>query len=292
MWDRENKVLKTKNEAGAAEAAKLYQDALDWIDRIIAENRFQARGIYGFFPANSDGDDIIVWADETRTRERCRFHTLRQQIKKDSGKPNVALADWVAPADGKDYIGGFVVGIHGADEFAAELGKGARSLWLDHGQGHRRPFRRGFRRVAPPPRPASSGDMRRKTELTKDQLIHENYRGIRPAPGYPAQPDHTEKPILFDLLRRIRSHRRDAHRKLRDASRRGGLRAVFLASGKPLLRDLRAAEGPGGGLRAPQGHDARPRRRNGSARGSATCRDGVRISTGRPAECGANFPGP
>jgi REP element-mobilizing transposase RayT len=97
VWDRDKKLLKTKNEAGAAEAAKLYQDALGWIDRIIAENRFQARGVYGFFPANAVGDDIIVWTDEDRSAERCRFHTLRQQIKKDSGKPNVALADWIAP---------------------------------------------------------------------------------------------------------------------------------------------------------------------------------------------------
>jgi 5-methyltetrahydrofolate--homocysteine methyltransferase len=97
VWDRENHVLKTKNPEAAAEAAKLYHDALQWIDRIIAENRFQARGVYGFFPANSAGDDIIVWADESRMIERAHLHALRQQIKKDSGKPNVALADWVAP---------------------------------------------------------------------------------------------------------------------------------------------------------------------------------------------------
>ncbi len=97
VWDRETETLKTKNEGGAAEAAKLYQDALEWVDRIIAEDRCHAEGIYGFFPANSDGDDIIVWTDESRTTERMRFHSLRQQLKKDSGKPNVALADWVAP---------------------------------------------------------------------------------------------------------------------------------------------------------------------------------------------------
>jgi 5-methyltetrahydrofolate--homocysteine methyltransferase len=100
VWDREQKVLKTKNAEGAAEAAKLHQDALGWIDRIIAEKRFSASGIYGFFPANSLGDDIIVWTDETRSAERTRFHSLRQQIKKDSGKPNVALSDWVKPCGG------------------------------------------------------------------------------------------------------------------------------------------------------------------------------------------------
>ena len=157
VWDRENEVLKTKNTEGAAEAAKLYQDALAWIDRIIAEDRFQARGIYGFLPANAEGDDIIVWTDETRATERARFHTLRQQIKKDSGKPNVALSDWIAGGKANDYIGGFVVGIHGADEFAAELEKAHDPVWLDHGQGHRRPLRRGLRRVAPSPRPHRVG---------------------------------------------------------------------------------------------------------------------------------------
>jgi len=425
VWDRENGVLKTKNEEGALEAAKLHKDALEWIERILAEERFEARGTYGFFPANADGDDIIVWTDESRTAVRCRFHTLRQQVKKDSGKPNVALSDWVAPVaavsnrqaksfqpgyadevaptdkyqwgslphwyregatyavtfrladsfpaavvqsyrrekeelkqqlakaekegreslaadlrtkigelyrkrvecvldqgqgeawmkqpeiakivrDGvlhfagerydlgawcvmpnhvhlilrpheghalsdilhsikrhtareankflgrtgdfwqkesydhiirdaddywnqreyvlhnpksaglddwefvgegagrlktaaTDYIGGFVVGIHGADEFAAELDKAhdpygsimvkaiadrfaeAFAEWLHH-------------------RARIEWGYEAEGELTTDQLIHENYRGIRPAPGYPAQPDHTEKPVLFELL--------------------------------------------------------------------------------------------
>lgn len=97
VWDHENKILKTKNTEGAEEAAKLYQDALAWIERIIEEDRFKASGVYGFFPANADGDDIIIWTDESRSTERTRFHTLRQQIEKTSGKPNLALADWVTP---------------------------------------------------------------------------------------------------------------------------------------------------------------------------------------------------
>ena len=100
VWDRETLTLKTKNAEGAVEAGKLYQDALGWVDRIIEEDRCYAEGIYGFFPANGDGDDIIVWTDESRTTERMRFHSLRQQLKKSSGKPNVALADWVAPSRG------------------------------------------------------------------------------------------------------------------------------------------------------------------------------------------------
>jgi 5-methyltetrahydrofolate--homocysteine methyltransferase len=199
VWDRENKVLKTKNPEGAAEAAKLYHDALEWIDRIISENCFQARGIYGFFPANADGDDIIVWTDESRFIERTRFHTLRQQIKKDSGKPNVALSDWIAGDKKPDCIGGFVVGIHGVDEFAAELEKAHDPYGSIMVKAIADRFAEAFAELLHH-RARVEWGYETETELTKEQLIHENYRGIRPAPGYPAQPDHTEKPILFDLL--------------------------------------------------------------------------------------------
>ncbi len=199
VWDRENKVLKSKNTEGAAEAGKLYNEAQEWIDRIIAENRFHARGIYGFFPANAAGDDIIVWTDETRSAERTRFHTLRQQIKKDSGKPNVALSDWVAGEGAKDFIGGFVVGIHGADEFAAELEKAHDPYGSIMVKAIADRFAEAFAELLHH-RARIEWGYETETELTTEQLIHENYRGIRPAPGYPAQPDHTEKPILFDLL--------------------------------------------------------------------------------------------
>jgi 5-methyltetrahydrofolate--homocysteine methyltransferase len=199
VWDRENQILKTKNPAGAAEAAKLYQDALAWIDRIISEDRFQARGMYGFFPANADGDDIIIWTDESRRTERTRFHTLRQQIRKDSGKPNVALADWVAAEKTNDHIGGFVVGIHGADEFAAELEKEHDPYGSIMVKAIADRFAEAFAELLHH-RARVEWGYETETELTTEQLIHENYRGIRPAPGYPAQPDHTEKPILFDLL--------------------------------------------------------------------------------------------
>ncbi|MCP5545890.1 MAG: methionine synthase [Akkermansiaceae bacterium] len=199
VWDRENKMLKTKNEEGASEAAKLYQEALAWIDRIIAENRFQARGTYGFFPANADGDDLIVWSDDARTAERCRLHTLRQQVKKDSGKPNVALADWTAPGKQEDYVGGFVVGIHGADELAAELDKAHDPYGSIMVKAIADRFAEAFAEFLHHKARVEWG-YETEDELTQQQLIHENYRGIRPAPGYPAQPDHTEKPILFDLL--------------------------------------------------------------------------------------------
>ena len=206
VWDREHAILKTKNPAGAAEAASLYQDALAWIERIILENRFQVRAAWGFFAANADGDDIIVWDDATRTTERCRFHTLRQQFQKNTDKPNLALSDWIAPHTPRssprtvtDHLGAFVVGIHGADALAAELDAAndpygailvkaladrfaeAGAEWLHHQA-----------RVA--------WGYETQHEGNADSWIQENYRGIRPAPGYPAQPDHTEKQVLFDLL--------------------------------------------------------------------------------------------
>ncbi len=427
VWDRENKILKTKNAEGAVEAGKLYQDAMGWVDRIIAEDRCHAEGIYGFFPANAEGDDIIVWTDETRTTERTRFHSLRQQLRKDSGKPNVALADWVAPvaavsnrqaqppfkptfaksetrtekqtwgdlphwyregstyavtfrledsfpasvlqsyrkekesltrklAEAKssgdpakidyisnelgslyrnriesvlnegqgeawmkdariagivadsilhfagdrydlgawcvmpnhvhlivspkaghdlagilhsikrhsaseankllgrsgafwqkesfdhivrdaddywnqrsyilgnpkaaglvdwefvgegagrletaataDYIGGFVVGIHGAHEFAEELDKQIDPYGSIMVKAIADRFAEAFAEFLHHQARVEWG-YETEDELTHDQLIHENYQGIRPAPGYPAQPDHTEKPLLFDLL--------------------------------------------------------------------------------------------
>ena len=183
-----------------AEALKLYNDALALLDRISSENRFQARGIYGFFPANSIGDDIEVYTDESRTTVKTVFHTLRQQvIKKD--KPNFALSDYIAPKDSgrADYIGGFAVGIHGADEFSKEfddahdpysgiLTKAVADRLAEafaeylHQQAR---FAWGYEKPG---------------DLSMEETVKEKYRGIRPAPGYPAQPDHTEKPILFDLL--------------------------------------------------------------------------------------------
>ncbi len=199
VWDRETLTLKTRNAEGAVEAGKLYQDALGWVDRMIEEDRCQAEGIYGFFPANGDGDDIIVWMDESRTAERMRFHSLRQQLKKTSGKPNVALADWVKGGTAPDYIGGFVVGIHGAHEFAEELDKQIDPYGSIMVKALADRFAEAFAEFLHHKARVDWG-YEKEDELTHDQLIHENYQGIRPAPGYPAQPDHTEKPPLFELL--------------------------------------------------------------------------------------------
>jgi 5-methyltetrahydrofolate--homocysteine methyltransferase len=183
-----------------AEALKLYADANKVLDQVIAGKRFTPRGIIGFYPANTVGDDIEVYTDESRSSVKTVFHTLRQQvIKKDTA--NYALSDYVAPKDSgrADYIGGFTVGIHGADEFAKEfeaahdpysaiIAKAVADRLAEafaeylHQQAR---FEWGYEKPG---------------DFAKEELIKEKYRGIRPAPGYPAQPDHTEKPILFDLL--------------------------------------------------------------------------------------------
>jgi 5-methyltetrahydrofolate--homocysteine methyltransferase len=203
-WNEQEKRFKSAlpefQEQVEPEAAKLYQEARALLDRIIAEKRFTIRACYGFFPANSVGDDIEVFTDESRQRLLGVFHTLRQQlIKKDT--PNYALADFVAPRDSgrADYIGGFCVGVHGADEFALEFKKAhddynsiMSKAIADRLAEATAEYLHKQARVA--------WGYEKMEEFENDDLIRERYRGIRPAPGYPSQPDHTEKPILFDLL--------------------------------------------------------------------------------------------
>jgi 5-methyltetrahydrofolate--homocysteine methyltransferase len=182
------------------EAKKLFDDAQALLAEIVADDSLQLRGVCGLFPANRDGEDIVVYTDETRTEEAARFHGLRQQMKKPEGQFNFSIADFVAPAPAKDYVGAFAVtsghnmlelvkkfkAAHDdynvimteaiadrfAEAFAEYMHKFAREVW-------------GFG----------------KTEnLTPEELIREKYRGIRPAPGYPAQPDHTEKWAIWKLL--------------------------------------------------------------------------------------------
>ncbi|WP_346333602.1 vitamin B12 dependent-methionine synthase activation domain-containing protein [Prosthecobacter sp. SYSU 5D2] len=182
------------------QALKLYQDANALLDRIEKENRFTPRGVFGFFPANSCGDDIEVYSDESRTRLLAVFHTLRQQVIKKE-KPNFALSDYVAPkeSDLEDYIGGFAVGIHGADEFSKEFDaiNDPYSAIIVKAVADRlaEAFAEYLHQQA-----RFAWGYEKPGDLTHEEMVKEKYRGIRPAPGYPAQPDHTEKPILFDLL--------------------------------------------------------------------------------------------
>jgi len=207
VWDREKQALKTKNEEGAKEAQKLYVEANELIEEVIKNEKFVARGVYGLWPANSIGDDIEIYADESRKETLSVFHTLRQQIKKTTDKPNFALSDFIAPKDRTredgspviDYCGGFAVGIFGADEWAAELEKDHDPFKSIMVKAVADRFAEAFAELLHH-RVRCLWGYETEKELTQDQLIHENYRGIRPAPGYPAQPDHTEKDTLFQLL--------------------------------------------------------------------------------------------
>jgi 5-methyltetrahydrofolate--homocysteine methyltransferase len=186
---------------GAA-ARDLYEDAQRMLDRIVQEGLVEARGVVGFWPANADGDDIVLYADEGRTSELARLHTLRQQMLKSGDQRNVALADFVAPVGTKpDFVGGFAVtaGV-GELERAAEF----KAAGDDYSAIL-------FTALADRLAEAFAEAMHRKvrTELWGyapdepfdiDALIAEQYRGIRPAAGYPAQPDHTEKRTLFEIL--------------------------------------------------------------------------------------------
>ncbi|MDH4453418.1 MAG: methionine synthase [Verrucomicrobiota bacterium] len=193
----EDAEMKVKAEE---EAVKLFKSANDLLDRVIAEKRFTPRGVCGFFPANTIGDDIEVYTDDTRSSVQTIFHTLRQQvIKKDT--PNYALSDYIAPKDSgrADYIGGFTVGIHGADDFAHEFENthDPFSAIIVKALADRlaEAFAEYLHKEA-----RVAWNYEKPTDFTKEDLVKERYRGIRPAPGYPSQPDHTEKPILFDLL--------------------------------------------------------------------------------------------
>jgi 5-methyltetrahydrofolate--homocysteine methyltransferase len=181
-------------------ATGLYADAKVMLDKILAERWYEARGVVGLWPANSDGDDIIVWTDESRTVEQARFHTLRQQMAKSEGRANAALADFIAP-DGPDYIGGFAVTAgHGEAGVAARYKAAGDDYSAIIAAALADRLAEAF---------AEALHHRVRTELWGyapdegfdiDALLSEKYQGIRPAPGYPAQPDHTEKQTLFELL--------------------------------------------------------------------------------------------
>jgi 5-methyltetrahydrofolate--homocysteine methyltransferase len=190
------------DEKQGAVARQLFADAQAMLQRIIAEKWLQPKAVIGFWPAEADGDDIHVFDDERRAHRCATFFTLRQQLIKRENRQNLALADFVAPHGGPpDYIGAFVVtaGIEepeiarrferANDDYSSILVKALSDRFAEALAEflHMR-ARREFWGYAPDER------------LTPEELIAESYRGIRPAPGYPAQPDHTEKATLFRLL--------------------------------------------------------------------------------------------
>jgi 5-methyltetrahydrofolate--homocysteine methyltransferase len=188
-------------------AVSLFADAQSMLQRIIGEQWFEARGVVGFWPANADGDDIVLYTDESRETELARLHSLRQQMAKDKtqadgGRANVALSDFVAPVGTRpDWVGGFAVTAgHGEAEIAkAFKEKGddysaimASALADRLAEAFAEALHRKVRTELWGYAPDEPWDL--------EAMIAEQYRGIRPAPGYPAQPDHTEKATLFRLL--------------------------------------------------------------------------------------------
>ncbi len=192
-----------EDEAVGATARTLWADAQKLLARIIEERRFQARGVVGLFPANAVGDDIEVYADERRDRVIAVLHHLRQQADKPQDRPQLCLADFVAPKQSgvPDYVGAFAVTVgDGVERLAAEFERA-------HDDYHAIMTKALGDRLAEAF--AERLHQRVRTELwgyapdealSNDELIREKYAGIRPAPGYPACPDHTEKHTLFALL--------------------------------------------------------------------------------------------
>ncbi len=188
------------DEVVGESASSLYADAQAMLDTIVAEKWLTPRGVVGLWPARREGDDVVV--SHTRghdmPHEDVRLPMLRQQISKREGRANMCLADFVDPAG--DWFGGFAVGIHGIDEHIARFKAGhddyndilLKALADRFAEAFAERLHKHVRQelwgYAP------------EEQLTNDALIKEQYRGIRPAPGYPACPDHSLKPILFDLL--------------------------------------------------------------------------------------------
>ena len=202
-WELRGKYPKIFDDATVGgEARKLYDDARRLLDEIVSRKLLRARGVYGFWPAAAVGDDIAVFAGDDRARELTRFHTLRQQWERKGVKCYHALADFLAPVESgrPDYLGGFAVTTgHGCDELV-------NRFEADHDDYHSimskaladrlaEAFAERLHQLA-----RIDWGYGRNEQLTSDDLIDEKYRGIRPAPGYPACHDHTEKRILFDLL--------------------------------------------------------------------------------------------
>ena len=183
-------------------AKELYEDARRLLDEIIHKKQLKARGVYGFFPASSVGDDIELYQDTSRKTVLTTIHHLRQQSEKPAGQPNLALADYVAPKEcgRQDYIGAFAV------TTGIELDELCRGFDNDHDDYNSIMVKALADRLAEAfaeclhKRVREEWGYGKHEQLTSDDLIREKYRGIRPAPGYPACPDHTEKQLLFDLL--------------------------------------------------------------------------------------------
>jgi 5-methyltetrahydrofolate--homocysteine methyltransferase len=189
-----------EHEKHGEEARKLFADAGQLLDQIVAGRLIRARGVYGIFPANRVGDSVELYTDESRSKVLTTYHMLRQQMEKGDGTPNWCLADFVAPKGAPDYLGCFAVTSgFGLDE----LVKGYKAAHDDYNaimaEALADRLAEAFAEYLHK-RVREEWGFGKSENLTSEQLINEEYRGIRPAGGYPASPDHTEKRTLWQLL--------------------------------------------------------------------------------------------
>ena len=218
-----------------AQARQLFTEANALLDQIVEKNLITARGVYGFFPANAVGDDVELYTDETARKVLTRFHFLRQQANREGTEPCRSLADFIAPRETglPDHIGAFAVtsGIG-----LKELCDGFRAEHDDYNaimaEALADRLAEAFAECLHK-RVRDEWGYGRAENLSTDDLIHEKYRGIRPAAGYPACPDHTEKGALWRLLDVESEHRHADHRVLRHVAR--------IERQRPLLRPPRVA---------------------------------------------------
>jgi 5-methyltetrahydrofolate--homocysteine methyltransferase len=203
------------------QARELFDDSQKILDEVVTNNLLVARGVFGFWPAASTGDDVDLYADETQTKKLATFYFLRQQMQKPSGQANHCLADFVAPKISEprtssgsssdagrlsalnsqlpDYLGGFAVTIHGADELAQKFSTAHDDYSAIITKALADRFAEAFAEYLHKQARIAWG-FGRDENLSNADLIREKYRGIRPAPGYPACPEHAEKRTLFNLL--------------------------------------------------------------------------------------------
>ena len=199
MKGRYPAILESEEQGPAAR--QLWEDAQKMLREVLQKNWFRPKAVIGFWPANAVGDDIRLFTGEDRQEELATFYTLRQQLSKQKDRPNLALSDFVAPVGTPDYVGGFVVtaGLEEQliaerferknDDYSSILIKALADRFAEaFAEALHERVRKEFWGYAP------------DEHATPEELIQEKYRGIRPAPGYPAQPDHTEKTTLFRLL--------------------------------------------------------------------------------------------
>ena len=191
------------------QARELFDDAQQLLEQIVAKNLLMPRGVYAFWPANAVGDDVRIYADDARTEKIGTFYFLRQQMQKPAEQFNHCLGDYIAPALNEqstignrqlaDYLGGFAVSIHGADELAEEFKRQHDDYNAIMAKALADRLAEAFAEYLHKEARAAWG-FGRDEQLSNADLIREKYRGIRPAAGYPACPDHIEKRTLFDLL--------------------------------------------------------------------------------------------